>query len=277
MKELFGVIGDPISHSMSPEMHNDAFLDKGIDAHYQAFHVKTQQLQDVVIGMKALGVKGFNVTVPHKTDIIQYLDRIDPLAKTIRAVNTVKLENGEYVGYNTDGIGFYTGLKKELNESCFSKNVLLIGAGGAARAIYYTLLHEGLERIDVCNRTKTRAEELIAGNSHAVESRALSLDEAEQLLSRYSLIINTTTIGMKPNIDEIPLSLNNLNSDSFVSDIIYNPFETALLKEAKAKGAKIQNGLPMFIHQGALAFQIWTDVQPDTERMKSIVLQKLGG
>lgn len=277
MKGLYGVIGDPIAHSMSPDMHNDAFGAMGIDAHYHAFHVKPGDLGTAVKGMRALGVKGFNVTVPHKTAIMPFLDKIDPLAATIGAVNTVILEDGGYTGYNTDGLGFVSGLISGLDGPLKDHRALIIGAGGAARAIYYTLISEGLISIDVCNRTKERAEALISGNPNGASSKALSLPEAEDGLSRYSLIINTTSIGMEPKTEEMPIDLANLQADAFVSDIIYNPLETRLLREAKGKGARIQNGLPMFVGQGALAFKIWTGKIPDLERMKKIVLDKLGG
>ena len=277
MKQLLGVIGDPIQHSMSPSMHNDAFEHLGINAQYYAFQVKPEDLEDAVKGMKAIGIKGFNVTVPHKTSIMPFLDAIDPLAEAIGAVNTVNCENGQYVGYNTDGLGYVTGLKEKLTAPLSAQKVLIIGAGGAARAIYFTLVKEGVSAIDVANRTLSRAEQLIKQCPYSADSKAILMEEAEKNLYQYTLIINTTSIGLSPNIDQMPLSLKHLRGDALVSDIIYNPLETKFLQEAKNKGASIQNGVPMFIHQGALAFQIWMGLQPDTERMSSIVLRKLGG
>jgi len=278
MKQLFGVIGCPISHSMSPDMHNDAFNDKDIDAYYQAFEVQPENLETAIIGMKALGIKGFNVTVPHKTEIIPLLDRVDPLAAAIGAVNTVKLENHQYVGYNTDGLGYVKGLLEKLPGGSLEKiNILIIGAGGAARAIFYTLLQQGARKVDIANRTVKNAQTLIENSPFDSESDALSLIEAEQQIQSYHLIVNTTSIGMKPKVDEIPLVLNNIRRDTVVSDIIYNPLETKFLSEAKKFGAITENGIPMFIYQGALAFQIWTGIEPDIERMKQVVLKKLGG
>ncbi|MEH6941175.1 shikimate dehydrogenase [Bacillus sp. JJ722] len=277
MKQLYGVIGDPISHSMSPDMHNDAFTDQELDAYYNAFHVLPSHLEEAVKGMKALGVKGFNITVPHKTAIIPLLDQVDQLAATIGAVNTVKYEDGQFIGYNTDGLGFVAGLKEELHDSLTEKKTLIIGAGGAARGIYFSLVKEGVHEIDIANRTVSRAQQIIDENPYEARSKSLSIKLAEDHLHDYDLIINTTSIGMKPKVDEMPLSLQHLRSDAFVSDIIYNPLETKFLSEAKKKGASIQNGLPMFIHQGALAFHIWTGIEPNIERMKAIVLRKLGG
>ena len=241
------------------------------------YGVKEEDLEVAVKGMKAIGIKGFNVTVPHKTAIMSYLERIDSLALAIGAVNTVKYENGEYVGYNTDGLGYVKGLTEQLQVSLSSQRVLIIGAGGAARAIYYSLIQEGVTIADIANRTMSRSEEIIGQCPFPVESKAISIREAEENLQQYDLIINTTSIGLTPNVEDKPLSLQNLRADAFVSDIIYNPLETKFLKEAKLKGASVQNGVPMFIHQGALAFQIWTGIKPDTERMNSIVLSKLGG
>lgn len=277
MNRIFGVIGYPIAHSMSPDMHNDSFKHLGIQATYLPFAVRSEDLQDAVRGMKAIGIQGFNVTIPHKTDIMPFLDKIDPLAAEIGAVNTVKLEDGEYVGYNTDGLGFVKGIKEQLHSSLPEQKVLIIGAGGAARGIYYSLLQEGARHVDVANRTVSKAEELVAEKSCKVHSSTFSIAEAERRLAEYTLIINTTSIGMQPNIDEAPISLENIQSQSLVSDIIYNPLQTKLLQEAEKKGALTQNGIPMFVYQGALAFQLWTGKQPDIERMRKIVLTKLGG
>jgi len=277
MNQIFGVIGYPIAHSMSPDMHNDSFKHLGIQAMYLPFAVRPEDLQDAIKGMKAIGIQGFNVTIPHKTDIMPFLDKIDSLAAEIGAVNTVKLEGGEYVGYNTDGLGFVKGIKEQLQSSLADQKVLIVGAGGAARGIYYSLLQEGARYVDIANRTISKGEQLIDGKTSETKSVVFSIAEAEKILSEYTLIINTTSIGMHPNINESPLSLKNMRPQALVSDIIYNPLQTKLLKEAENKGALIQNGIPMFVHQGALAFQLWTGKQPDIERMRKIVLTKLGG
>ncbi len=277
MNQIFGVIGYPIAHSMSPDMHNDSFKHLGIQATYLPFAVRPEDLQDAIKGMKAIGIQGFNVTIPHKTNIMPFLDKIDSLAAEIGAINTVKLEGGEYVGYNTDGLGFVKGIKEQLQSSLADQKVLIVGAGGAARGIYYSLLQEGARHVDIANRTISKGEQLIAGKTSETKSVVFSIAEAEKILSEYTLIINTTSIGMHPNINESPLSLKNMKPLALVSDIIYNPLQTKLLKEAANKGALIQNGIPMFVHQGALAFQLWTGKQPDTERMRKIVLTKLGG
>ncbi|WP_050180955.1 shikimate dehydrogenase [Domibacillus robiginosus] len=277
MKKLYGVIGDPIGHSMSPDMHNDSFSALQIDAHYQPFHIKSEDLKTAVAGMKAIGLSGFNVTVPHKTAIMPLLDEIDPLAQAIGAVNTVVREENRFIGYNTDGEGFVRGLNEEYGSSVLDKKIAIIGAGGAARAIYYTLSQQGSIRVDIANRTPEKAEELKNRCPYPVETVLLSLEELEKQLGHYDILIQTTSIGMSPKVSETPISVANIRPDAFVSDIIYNPAETMIMKEAKKQGARVQNGLKMFVYQGALAFEKWTGVLPDPKRMQKIVEDKLGG
>ncbi|KIY22088.1 MULTISPECIES: shikimate dehydrogenase [Mesobacillus] len=276
MKKLFGVIGDPIGHSMSPEMHNNLFDFYGIDAVYLPFHVSKQNLEAAVKGLKALGVSGFNVTIPHKTTIMDFLDQIDPLAKAIGAVNTVQNENGCLTGYNTDGPGFVKGLES-MGADLGSRSALIIGAGGASRAIYFSMAQAGIKQIDLYNRTADRAEELVRTCPFKVRSKVLDRETAEKSLHEYQLIVQTTSIGMFPNLEGLPLSLDQLSQGTIVSDIIYNPLKTKFLEEASKKGAKIQNGVGMFVFQGALAFEKWTGIFPDTETMRRNVLRNLGG
>lgn len=276
LKKLYAVIGDPIAHSMSPAMHNDLFGYYDIDAHYQALHVRKGDLQKAVLGLKAIQISGFNVTVPHKVDILPMLDRLDPLAKAIGAVNTVVNEDGELVGYNTDGEGSVKGIMNIIPD-LFNHRILIVGAGGAARAIYFTLASMGITNIDVTNRTSEKAAELIAQCPYTVNSSVLLREEAEKELGDYDIIIQTTSIGMAPDVECQPLSLHNLKENSFVSDIIYNPLETHFLRFAKEKGARTQNGIDMFVLQGALAFKKWTGIFPDQKRMEKLVLNRLGG
>lgn len=277
MKKIYGVMGDPIAHSMSPDIHNDAFEKENIEAVYHHFHVTKEGLNDVVKGMKALGIEGFNITIPHKTSIIPFLDEVDELALAIGAVNTVVNKNGRFIGYNTDGKGFFKSLCDEISGDIKAKKTLVIGAGGAARAIYFTLVKEGVKQVDIANRTKERAAQLVSDCPYDKVSKALSIIEAEESLSQYDLIIQTTSSGMSPELDHSPLKVDQLKTGAIVSDIIYNPLQTKLLREAGEKGAETQNGLGMFINQAALAFEIWTGIMPDTARMTDIVLNKLGG
>jgi shikimate dehydrogenase len=258
-------------------MHNDAFRALQYDAYYHAFHITPENLETAVKGMKAIGVAGFNVTIPHKTAIMPYLDEIDPLAEAIGAVNTVVRRGGSLIGYNTDGPGFIQAFREESGKDVKTEKVLVIGAGGAAKAIYYSLAKEGAAAIDLCNRNVERAAAIQRANPFSCQSDVLGLKEAETRLGEYTLIVQTTPVGMHPDTEAQPVSLENVKPGTFVSDIIYNPFETKILKEARKRGARTQNGLGMFIYQGAIAFKKWTGINPDTDRMKSIVLDKLGG
>jgi shikimate dehydrogenase len=275
MEKLYALFGCPVHHSLSPLMHNDAFQRMNIAAHYHAFHVEPEHLQDAVAGVRALGIAGLNVTIPHKTAIMALLDDIDAEARRIGAVNTIVNENGRLIGYNTDGLGYVRALEEETSVDIQEKRILLIGAGGAARGIYFSLIDRGAKRIDICNRTVSKAKQLIEEGDAAVSSAAFSLSEAEQRLGEYDIVINTTSVGMYPNVEQMPLSLANLKEGTIVSDIIYNPLETKWLKEARERNAIVQNGVGMFIYQGALAFEKWTGVFPDVERMKKIVMEQL--
>lgn len=277
MKQLYGVIGDPIGHSVSPAMQNDAFQSLGIDADYHAFHVRGEDLETAVAGMKAIGVAGFNITVPHKTAVMPLLDEITPLAQAIGAVNTVVRDGDKWIGYNTDGEGFLAGLQADYSGDVLSGRILLIGAGGAARAIYYTLAQKGAAAIDITNRTANKAEDLKKRCPYPVETAVLTRAQAEQNMPRYDIVIQTTSIGMSPNSSEQPIDLTGLKPGTFVADIVYNPPETKLMKQAAGLGARTQNGAKMLAYQGALAFEKWTGVMPDAARMEHIILEKTGG
>jgi shikimate dehydrogenase len=277
MKSLYGVIGNPIAHSMSPLMHNDAFKENGLESHYQPFEVRSEDLEKAVEGLKVLGVKGFNVTIPHKRAIMPLLDEVDPLAKAIGAVNTVVRKENRFIGYNTDGMGFL----KSLEESCpfplDERKVLIIGAGGAARAIFYSLAASGIQSIDICNRTPGRGDDIIKGCPFPCNSAALSLHHAEQGMEKYDIIIQTTSVGMYPDTNAMPLDVTRIKEGAFISDIIYNPLETNIIKTFDRLGGQGDNGIGMFVHQGALAFELWTGIIPDSDRMRKIVQQQLGG
>ncbi|PGS48972.1 shikimate dehydrogenase [Bacillus sp. AFS041924] len=275
MKDQYYVIGQPIGHSMSPTMHNEWFLSNHISGHYSAKEVGITELKSVITEFRST-VKGFNVTAPLKVEIMQYLDEIDPLAKAIGAVNTVINKNGKLYGKNTDGMGYIRGLSYVLEKPIEEENILIIGAGGAARAILYSLLHLGVKQITVANRTVEKVNDLLDGKLMN-EVNSMSISDAEASLSNFSLIIQTTSVGMKPNENSTPLALTNLSPNAIVSDLIYSPFKTVFLKEAEQRNVTIQNGLPMFIYQGALAFQEWTGIFPNTIDAYSLLERKLGG
>ncbi len=276
--KVYGVLGHPIVQSKSPLIHNDAFDSLGIDAVYHAFDVEPNQVKGAVEGILALKISGCNVTVPHKIAIMEFLDEIDEEAQLIGAVNTIVNENGRLIGYNTDGRGFVESLIEESGEDLADKRILVIGAGGAARGIVTALVRHGIGHLTITNRTKEKATPLIKmATSLNTSANVIDRVDAEKTIAEYDVIINTTSIGMSPNIDESPLSLADLPAGKIVSDLIYNPMKTKFLQEAAAKGAKTVNGVGMFVNQAALAFEYWTGVRPDRERMKQLVLSTLGG
>lgn len=277
MGKLFGLLGHPVGHSMSPHIHNDAYRQLDLAHHYQSFDVPEQQLKAAVEGLKALGVAGFNVTIPHKVAIMDLVDEIDEEAKIIGAINTVVNKNGRLIGYNTDGEGYLQSLLTHTGERLKEMNVLVIGAGGAARAVLTVLDRYSVRTITITNRTLEKAEKLAAECVQNVKAETITLTQAEENLHDYQLIINTTSVGMSPNVEEMPISLENLRADAVVSDLIYNPVKTKLLLEAEKKGATAVSGIGMFVGQGALAFEKWLGIEPDRERMEQIVLQHLEG
>ncbi|NNU83055.1 shikimate dehydrogenase [Geobacillus sp. BMUD] len=274
MEKVYGLLGFPVEHSLSPLMHNEAFACLGIPARYHLFSVEPGQVGAAIAGVRALGIAGVNVTIPHKMAVIPFLDEIDDHARRIGAVNTIVNRGGRLIGYNTDGPGYVRALEEEMNVQFDGKRILVIGAGGGARGVYFSLLQTGALRIDVANRTMEKAERLIREGDER-RSTHLSLAEAETRLAEYDILINTTSVGMHPQEDEQPLSLERLRPGTVVSDIIYNPLETKWLKEAKARGARTQNGIGMLVYQGALAFEKWTGQWPDVKRMKQLVMEAL--
>lgn len=273
---MTGVFGNPIRQSLTPVMHNAAYKQLGLNYASAAFAVSQDNLRQAVEGIRALSFRGVNVTIPHKVAIMEYLDEIDEEALDIGAINTVVNDNGKLIGYNTDGRGFIQSLLEESQISVEEKRVLVLGAGGAARAVGISLARRGVSHMVIANRSVDKAEVLARHISNHVPCKAMSLGDLERIdLKEIDLVINTTSIGMVPQIDEMPISEKQLHSGLLVSDLIYNPIQTKLLLAAEAKGAKIHNGVGMFVHQGALAFELWTGHRPPMDLMRSIVLQRL--
>jgi shikimate dehydrogenase len=267
LEKIIGLIGHPVQHSLSPLMHNEEFKQFHLPYRYSAFDVGENHLSQAVEGIRALGIAGCNVTIPYKEQVLPLLDEIDEEAASIGAVNTIINENGKLVGYNTDGRGFLSSLIRTAGHDCINKSILLIGAGGSAKAILMTLLNHGAKDITIANRNINRASDLKSFTS--VETiEVMSIEDAEQSIQRHDIIINTTPAGMDPYIDDIPLSLDLMNSGTVLVDIIYTPIKTKWLQIGEQKGAIIENGVHMFVMQGALAFEYWTSILPDIERMK---------
>lgn len=265
----YAVIGDPVSHSLSPVMHQVNFKSLNMEDTYEALHIPTQDFHDIRHIIEDNHINGFNVTIPHKERIIPYLDEINDQAKAVGAVNTVKIINNKWIGYNTDGIGYVMGLK-QVYPDLENAYVLILGAGGASKGIANELSKIVQPKLTIANRTMSRFE------TWDMDINAISLEQSEQYLDEFDIIINTTSAGLNNN-DDIVISLDNLSSSTLVSDIIYIPYKTKLLKEAELKGNVIHNGLDMFINQGAESFKIWTGKQPNLKEMKNTVLSKLQG
>jgi shikimate dehydrogenase len=275
MKKWYAVIGDPIAQSMSPGMHEIWFTDNEMDATYIPIHVTADKLHEAVEGLKNLGCSGWNVTVPHKSAIIPFLHQLDPFARQMNAVNTVQVrEDGTLVGSNTDGRGFVRSLEEAFGEQCKGKKVLVIGAGGAARGIAFALHSAGYGPIFFTNRTLEKAKQLA---DDLADSAVLSVAEAELSLSEFGLIVQTTSVGMNFAQKGMPLNPENVAKGTIVADIIYNPLETEFLAESRKRGAHTLNGVGMFVHQGALAFETWTEVRPETGFMIDKITTTLGG
>ena len=271
MKKIFGVLGDPVEHSLSPVMHNAAFEKLGMDALYLAFQVSKDELGDAIRGAKSLGIAGLNVTIPLKEHALFFVDT-EKLVKHIGAINTIDFSSGRPVGYNTDGIGSLRVLKETVGE-IKGKNVLILGAGGAAKAIAFYLDAEGA-KVTVANRTKERAVQLASRLSTA---DAIGLDaEFEERIKDADVLINATSVGMHPHDNETLVYAELLHPDLVVFDIVYNPMETRLLKEAKRAGVKrIVHGVKLLVYQGAASFKIWTNEEPPIAVMEKAVIDAL--
>lgn len=270
------IIGDPVEHSLSPIMHNAAFKKLGLNLVYVAFTVTSTELKDSVLGAKSLGLKGLNVTMPHKSAVIHYLDEVDLSVKSIGAVNTILCNHGRLIGYNTDGTGAMIALQ-ENGVDFEEKKMVILGAGGAAKAIAYQATQDVGELV-ILNRTAGKAKklaEMLKGLGAKVKAGTLSLDNLNDELSTTNILVNATSAGMYPNIESSPVPSGLLHSDLCVMDIIYKPLETKLLKDAKSAGAKVVSGLEMLLYQGAIAFEIWTNYPAPLEVMRKATLNEL--
>ena len=271
MKKWFAVIGNPIAHSLSPYMHDYWLSSQNINASYIPIQVEDGKLEQAVQSLKLLGCSGWNVTVPYKEAIIPFLDQIDESAVGIGAVNTVvKTESGQFVGYNTDGLGFIRSLGQTEN----TNRILILGAGGAARGIVYAFKQLGYQKLSIANRTKTNAEKLV----HELQfGQAITFQEAEEQLQTFDIVIQTTPLGMKNNTKTLPINLKGIKEHAIVADIVYNPLVTPFLEEAEKYNVRTINGLGMLVHQGALAFSYWNGSYPNTNDMIQRLTEQLGG
>ena len=272
------MIGCPVKHSVSSVMQNAAFSALGIDALYCSFNVERDNLGDAVGGITALGMAGFNVTIPHKESIIPFLDSIEKNAAAIGAVNTVKNVEGRLIGYNTDGRAAVKSLANAADLD--GSRVLVLGAGGASRALCHALLDEGVESIHLANRSLKRAERLCGELRKAGGSctpLGLSKRELAKSAKEVSVVVNCTSVGLTPKVDETPFFGELFRRDMVVMDMVYNPLETKFLRDALDANATTIAGVEMLVWQGALAFEIWTEKKAPLELMRDKALNALGG
>lgn len=279
--EIFGILGDPVSHSLSPVMQNAAFAAMGMDAVYVPYHVRPGDLPEAVAGLRSLGVKGVNVTVPHKEAVCSCLDRIDPLALRIGAVNTVVCRERELIGYNTDGTGFLRSIQEDLQLAPSGKRILLLGAGGACRAALEVLAAGGATWIGVANRTEERAARLCIEFAHlhpgtSFAAFPLRAGELAQVAARVDLLVNTSAVGLGgEGFEEIPW--NALPQGASVYDMVYSrtPGGTPLLQTARIRGHRGADGLGMLAGQGEEAFFLWTGERPPAGLMRKTLVDAL--
>jgi shikimate dehydrogenase len=279
--KLLGVIGRPLSHSISPKLHNTLSDYLGIDAVYVPLAVDEGNLKNAVNGLKALNFAGFNITIPYKSDMVLYVDEISEEAGLIGAVNTVKIINNKLYGYNTDVFGFVNSFKEEAKTDFKNKKVVMIGAGGAAKAIALGVACDGASKIIILNRSLNNAAqiaEIISSNispykeyPQCIECYELNDNEAIEILKQADIVINTTPLGMYPDVNRMPLTNGmEFSSNQIIYDVIYNPKKTRFMDQAEKKGCKIINGLGMLIYQGIKAYEIWMDLVVPDEIVKKI-------
>ncbi len=277
--KVLGVFGHPISHTLSPVMHNAAIRALNIDYIYVPFHVLPEDLPRAVDGIRALGIAGVNVTIPHKERVIECLDEVSEYSKQIRSVNTIVNVDGHLKGDTTDGPGFVRSAEAAWGkiDGC---RTLILGAGGSAKAVAFALARIGC-RIAIANRTHERAVELAGclgkvyetGTFRVVELDGQALGEE---IAETDLLVNTTSVGMHPDVDSIPIPPDLLRGNLMVYDLVYNPGRTRLVVEAERRGASAVTGLKMLVYQGALSFEMWTGIEAPVDVMEEAARQVLG-
>ena len=277
--ELIGLIATPIRHSSSPRMHNEAFAKLGLDYAYLAFEVGTEDLEDTIKGFRAMKVRGSNISMPNKTVVHKYLDKLSDAAEMCGAVNTIVNDNGVLTGHITDGIGYMSGLK-DAGIDIIGKKMTIVGAGGAATAIQVQAALDGVKEISIFNRKDAfyeRAQKTVKDINEKTNCKATlydldDLDKLKEEIASSYIFTNATGMGMKPLEGQTYIPDKSfLRKDLIVTDVVYAPAETALLKMAKEVGCKTLNGFPMMLFQGAAAFKLWTNQDMPIEHVKEVM------
>lgn len=261
--KIYGIFGHPVSHSLSPLMHNSAFAALELDCVYLAFDISPEKIGHAADAVRTLGIKGINITIPHKESIIPYLDEISPEAELAGAVNTVKNEDGKLSGYNTDVGGFLRAVEEDLDFKPEGANVFLLGAGGAARAVMSAFCMNGARSIYIANRTYEKTLKLgseFGKQFKNIKIEPIALDDKEVIKARLSetdILVNSTSAGMEGS-ETMEVPLESLRKSAVVYDLVYKPRETSLVRQARKLGHGASGGLGMLLYQGALSFEIWT-------------------
>ena len=270
MSKTFAVIGDPIDHSLSPNIHSAAFRELNLENSYIAYRIPKGELSEGIESLKKIKIDGFNITIPHKVEMMKYLDKMDESCSIIGAVNTVTNTEGILKGYNTDMDGFLDPFKKK-EIKIQDKKVLLLGAGGAARAIVAGVAKEKAKHITIANRTLENANNLAQfANKIGLDADAITIENVGNDLKNYDIIVNATSVGLKN--EPSPISLESIKPETIVYDIVYMPMNTDFLKKAKEKEAKIIYGYEMLLGQAVRAFEIWHGIEAPYNAMKKALL-----
>ena len=275
---IVGVIGDPVQHSRSPQMHNAAIVERKLDYVYVPFHVRSGELQEAIEGFKALNVLGVNVTIPHKQTVMPILDDVSHEATLIGAANTLIFCDGRVSGDNTDAQGFLRAMTEEGIDIPVGGSAVVLGAGGAARAVVVALALSGLDLITIANRTGWKAIQFEKNLATISETEISAVDLASNQLNSAirsaDLLVNTTSVGMQET-DQLLIDPDSLNPGTIVYEIVYTPPETPLLRVAREKGCQTIGGIGMLVHQGAIAFEKWIGIVPNVETMRIALEQAL--
>jgi shikimate dehydrogenase len=278
---IYGLFGYPVKHTLSPCMHNAAFAATGLNAVYLPFEVKPQEIKLGIKAVKALGISGINITIPHKEKCIPFLDGLSDEAKAIGAVNTIVNRKGKLIGYNTDGTGFMTALNINLHFAPKGKSVFILGAGGAAKAVATVLAMGGVKKIILCDVVRSRAVQLVRqlkGDFKKLQAKVWNFPLPVSKLKLpldIDLLVNATPVGMKYR-DPLLVAPGSLREGLTIFDLVYNHPETKLVSLARAKGLKADTGLGMLLFQGAIAFSLWTQKKAPLEIMRKALLKAMG-
>jgi shikimate dehydrogenase len=275
--KIIGIIGKNIENSLSPLIHNQIILKHSLNFCYLPFQVEDTSLAIAIQGIKALNIRGVNITFPYKVKVIKFLDEVEESARRIGAVNTIVNNKGILTGYNTDVIGFKKSLQENGKVAIKGEKAVILGAGGAARGVVYALLEEGIEEISIFNRTLERAEKIKQNLSSFFPKSRISVfpleeEDMKDKIEKAHLLVNTTSLGITPQSDNTLLPDKKLfHPNLLVYDLIYHPAKTLFLRQAERSGAKIMNGLPMLVYQGIESFYLWTGFKPEEKEVLEMI------